>query len=60
MQVGETVGRDLETLSIVDNVKGQGKDTLGRKKSTGRPKSSKLLQFWRYGLGVLQQIGPQL
>jgi transposase len=41
MQLGvshQTVGRDLETLSIVDNVKGQGKDTLGRKKSTGRPK----------------------
>lgn len=32
----QTVGRDLETLSIVDNVKGQGKDTRGRKKSTGR------------------------
>jgi IS30 family transposase len=43
MQLGvshQTVGRDLETLSIVDNVKGQGKDTRGRKKSTGRPKGS--------------------
>lgn len=36
----QTVGRDLATLSIVDNVKGQGKDTRGRKKSTGRPKGS--------------------
>jgi hypothetical protein len=29
-----TVGRDLETLGTLPNVKGQGKDTRGRKKST--------------------------
>jgi hypothetical protein len=29
--------RDLETLGTLPNVKGQGKDTLGRKRSTGRP-----------------------
>jgi len=33
-----TIHHDLETLSIIDNVKGEGKDTLGRKRSTGRPK----------------------
>jgi DNA-binding CsgD family transcriptional regulator len=33
-----TISRDIETLNIVFNVKGQGKDTRGRKKSTGRPK----------------------
>ena len=37
----QTIGRDLETLSIVDNVKGQGRDTRGRKKSTGRPKGGR-------------------
>src|SRR6516162_9078825 len=36
-----TISRDLETLCTVHNVKGQGKDTLGRKRSTGRPKGSK-------------------
>ena len=30
-----TISRDIETLNIVFNVKGQGKDTRGRKKSTG-------------------------
>src|SRR6516165_7395556 len=43
MQLGvsqQTIGRDLETLSIVDNVKGKGKDALGRTRSTGRPKKS--------------------
>lgn len=37
----QTVGRDIETLSMMDNVKGQGKDTLGRKRSTGRPKNTR-------------------
>lgn len=44
MQLGvgqKTVSRDLETLVAATNVKGQGKDTLGRKKSPGRPKGSK-------------------
>lgn len=36
-----TIYRDLETFDSVSNVKGDGKDTLGRKKSTGRPKGSK-------------------
>ena len=34
----QTIARDLETLSIMDNVE-RGKDTLGRKRSTGRPRS---------------------
>lgn len=41
MQLGvsqDTVSRDIATLTTVVNVKGQGKDTLGRKRSTGRPK----------------------
>jgi len=40
MQLGvsqNTIHHDLETLSMIDNVKGQGKDTRGRKRSTGRP-----------------------
>lgn len=36
-----TITTDLLTLSESDNVKGQGKDTLGRKKSTGRPRGRK-------------------
>src|SRR5262249_10360919 len=36
----KTISRDLETLGILPNVKGQGKDTRGRKRSTGRPKGS--------------------
>jgi transposase len=43
MQLGvdqRTVGRDLETLGTLPNVKGHGKDTLGRTRSTGRPKGS--------------------
>src|SRR5262245_38125789 len=35
-----TVARDIETLFMMNNVKGQGTDTRGRKKSTGRPKGS--------------------
>lgn len=35
-----TIYRDLETFDSVSNAKGDGKDTLGRKKSTGRPKGS--------------------
>jgi hypothetical protein len=31
---------DCETFNIMLNVKGQGKDTLGRTRSTGRPKKS--------------------
>jgi hypothetical protein len=41
MQLGvgqSTIQRDIETLPIAGNVKGQGKDTRGRKRSTGRPK----------------------
>jgi transcriptional regulator with XRE-family HTH domain len=44
MQLGVsqyTVSKDLETLLVTNNVKGQGKDTRGRKRSTGRPKGSK-------------------
>jgi len=44
MQLGigqSTVQRDIETLPNVGNVKGQGKDTRGRKRSTGRPKGRK-------------------
>jgi uncharacterized protein YerC len=33
-----TISRDIKTFNTVLNVKGQGKDTLGRKRSTGRPK----------------------
>lgn len=43
MQLGvsqNTIHHDIETLSTVDNVKGQGKDTRGRKRSTGRPKGT--------------------
>src|SRR6516164_1129831 len=43
MQLGvdqATISRDFPTLCIVHNVKGQGKDTLGRTRSTGRPKGS--------------------
>jgi hypothetical protein len=29
-----TISKDLETLLVTNNVKGQGKDTRGRKKST--------------------------
>jgi hypothetical protein len=36
-----TIYRDLETFVSMSNVKGQGKDTLGRKKSTGRGKGTK-------------------
>jgi DeoR/GlpR family transcriptional regulator of sugar metabolism len=35
-----TIRDDLATLVETTNVKGQGKDTLGRKKSTGRPRNS--------------------
>lgn len=35
-----TISRDLGTLSEMDNAKGQGKDTLGRKRSPGRPRGS--------------------
>jgi len=35
-----TVSLDLADIIDFDNVKGQGKDTRGRKKSTGRPKGS--------------------
>ena len=39
----KTVSRDLETLVTVTNVQtDRGTDTLGRKKSTGRPKENKL------------------
>jgi transcriptional regulator with XRE-family HTH domain len=44
MQLGvsqKTISNDIETLVTLTNVKGQGKDTRGRKKSTGRPKGSK-------------------
>jgi transposase len=44
MQLGvsqKTISNDIETLVTVTNVKGQGKDTLGRKRSTGRPQGSK-------------------
>jgi hypothetical protein len=44
MQLGVGVGtvcRDMATFSTLENVKGQGRDTRGRKKSTGRPKGSK-------------------
>jgi len=34
----KTISNDLETLVSVTNVKGQGKDTRGRKRSTGRPR----------------------
>ena len=37
-----TISRDIETFNTLLNVKGQGKDTLGRKKSTGRPRKNKL------------------
>jgi hypothetical protein len=36
----DTISNDCETLTTVVNVKGRGKDTLGRKKSAGRPKGS--------------------
>lgn len=42
MQLGvsqKTISNDLVTLVTVTNVKGQGKDTKGRKKSTGRRRS---------------------
>jgi hypothetical protein len=43
MQLGvtqQTISNDLKTLQIVCNVEERGKDTLGRKRSTGRPKST--------------------
>jgi len=35
----QVISKDYATLLLGGNVKGQGKDTRGRKKSTGRPKS---------------------
>src|SRR5262249_15177805 len=35
--------RDLETLGILPNVKGQGRDTRGRKRSTGRSRGKRTL-----------------
>lgn len=37
----KTISRDLATLDIMTNVEDRGKDTLGRRKSTGRPRNSK-------------------
>jgi hypothetical protein len=37
----KTISKDLEHYTSGYNVKGQGKDTLGRQKSPGRPKDSK-------------------
>ena len=38
----QTISNDFKTLQIACNVEERGKDTLGRKKSTGRPKENKL------------------